>query len=106
MKATKLILAIAFLTFSTLAFSQTARPDVNEPAPTLSVEITLGAALHNPALAKAIKAQVSPTLILADQRYYIAKVKFRNVVYVVIGKKVEWKLFFNGHGTDPTGTAG
>lgn len=106
MKATKLILAIAFFAFSTMAFAQTASPDVNEPPPTLTIKISLRAALHNPALVKAIEVQVSPTLILADQRYYIAEVKLNKVVYVIIGKKVEWKLFFNGHGTDPTGTAG
>ena len=57
MKTTKLILAIAFFAFSTMAFAQTASPDVNEPSPTLTIKITLRAALHNPALAKAIEVQ-------------------------------------------------
>jgi hypothetical protein len=106
MKTTKLILAIAFFAFSTLAFSQTARPDVNKPAPTLCIKTTLSAAMHNVELVKAMKVQVSPDLILLDQKYYIAKVSLRNVVYVIWGKKEEWKLFFNGHAIDPSGTAG
>ncbi len=39
MKTTKLILAIAFLAFSTMAFSQPLMSDQNDPEPTLSTKI-------------------------------------------------------------------
>ena len=47
MKTTKLILAIAFFAFSTMVFSQTARPDQNEPVPTFSTKMSIKAALKS-----------------------------------------------------------
>ena len=107
MKATKLILAIAFFTFSTMAFAQTARPDQNEPAPTLSVKMALRVAIQNPALVKAMKVQLDPSFLQKpDQRIYTVKVLYRNVTFIIWGTRIEWKHFFNGHGIDPAGTAG
>ena len=90
-----------------MIFAQTARPDRNEPAPTLSVKMALKVAMQNDGLVKAMYAQLDPRFIQdADQRIYTAKVLYRNVSFVIWGTKLEWKHFFNGHSIDPAGTAG
>jgi hypothetical protein len=108
MNATKLILAIAFFAFSTMVFAQSKQLDQNEPAPTLSVKISLKVALQMPGLVKAMYVQLDPRfLLVADQRIYTVKVKYRNVVYFIWGTKAEWKRFFTDHiGIDPADPAG
>ena len=98
MKATKLILAIAFFAFSTMVFAQTERPDHNEPAPTLSAKIALKVAIQKPELVKAMYVQLDPRFLQEnDQRIYTVKVSLGSVIFVIWGTRIEWKHFFNGH---------
>ncbi len=99
MKTTKLILAIAFFAFSTMVFSQTARPDQNEPEPTLSCKISLKDAMQINQLVLAMRIQLDPSFLEGPyyQRVYTVKVKFHKVVYIIWGTRTEWKDFFNGH---------
>ena len=98
MKTTKLILAIAFFAFSSMAFTQTESTDQNEPEPTLSTKISFKAAMHNQLLVNAMKAQLDPSFLEGPyyQRVYTVKVKLHKVVYLIWGTRTEWKNFFNG----------
>ena len=109
MKATKLILTIAFFVFSTMVFAQTARPDYNEPAPApnLSVEIPLKIAMEKPALLKAMQEQLDPRFLKEnDLRIYKVKVDYCNAVIIVWGNRATWLYFFRLSHYDPSGTAG
>ena len=109
MKATKLILTIAFFAFSTMVFAQTARPDYNEPAPapSLSVEIHLKIAMEKPALLNAMQEQLDPRFLKEnDQRIYKAKVFYCNAVIIVWGNRTTWLYFFRLSHNDPAGLAG
>ena len=99
MKTTKLILAIVFLTFSTMAFSQSLMPDQNQPEPTLSTKISFKVAIRNQPLVNAMKAQLEPSFLEGPyyQRVYTVKVKLSKVVFLIQGTRTEWKDFFNGH---------
>jgi len=102
MKTTKLILAVAFFAFSTMVFSQSARPDQNQPVPVpnLSVKITLQSATQMDGLVKAMFKQLDPRLILqGDNPIVVVKVKYGHITYTIWGKKAEWKNFFS----DPSG---
>jgi len=100
MKATKLILAIAFFAFSTMVFTQTARPDYNEPSPNLNVKISFRVAVENPRLVEAMHVQLDERFLLqAEQRIYTVLVTYRHVHYVIWGTRSEWKNFFS----DPSG---
>ena len=97
MKTTKLILAIAFLAFSTLAFSQTERTNQNEPGLIFSSKISYKSAIHNQTLVRAMKAQLDPSFLQGPpQRIYTVKVKFPRVIFIIWGTRNEWKNFFNG----------
>ena len=99
MKTTKLILAIVFFAFSTMVFSQAARPDQNEPVPTFSTKISIKAALENPTIVKAMRVQLNPAFLNGPyfQRVYTVKVKLPNVVISIHGTRTEWINFFKGH---------
>ena len=96
MKATKLILTIAFFAFSTMVFTQTAIPDQNEPAPYASAEIMFKDAIQKADLVTAMYVQLNPRFLQGpDQEFYTGKVMFNNVLYYITGTKLEWKHFFN-----------
>ncbi len=99
MKTTKLILAIAFLAISTMAFSQSLMADQNDPEPMLSTKISLFNAVQNPALVSTMKIQLDPSFLYGPwgQRIYTVKVKFYKVEYIIWGTRTEWINFFNGH---------
>jgi len=108
MKTTKLMLAIAFFAFSTLAFAQTDKPDTNEPPPSITIKITLKAALNNSDLVKSMQEQLDPGFLhkVLRPQYFTAKVKHRRVVYVIYGTYHEWMRFFRIRPLiDPAGTA-
>ena len=97
MKATKLILAIAFFAFSTMIFAQTKRPDQNEPAPTqICVKISLEKALASQGLMKAMYQQIDQRTFLQNEQnnLYIANVNYRRVNYYIYGKYEQWVSFF------------
>lgn len=108
MKTTKLILAIAFLAFSTLVFAQTDRPDHNQPPPSITIKISLKVALNNPDLVRSMQEQLEPNFLYGVllPKYYTAKVKHRRIEIVIFGTRPEWIRFFKMRpDIDPSGTA-
>ncbi len=107
MKATKLILAIAFIAFTTLAYAQTDRPDHETPPPSLTIKMSLKVALQNPELVKSMQEQLEPNFFKSILRpeYYTAKVLHRRIVFVIYGTLGEWKKFFSIRPDDPSGIA-
>ncbi len=99
MKATKLILAIVFCTFSTLTFSQSLISDQDDPLPSLSVEISLSEASQIPTLVHFMKIYINPSFLEGPnyQRIYTIEVRTTRVVFFVTGTLSEWKNFFNWH---------
>jgi hypothetical protein len=97
MKTTKLILVAALMAFATIGFSQTRSADVNQakPTPELSLNISLTSALHNPGLVGAMRAQLDPSFLTGDQRWYTVPVRYRHQVYYVSGSLGQWKRFFS-----------
>ena len=91
MKATKLILVIAFLAFATMSYST----EIVEIGSN-TVKISLKKAMENHGLVKAIYQQVDPRTFLQNEQngLYIAHVNFRRIHYVIYGKLEEWKAFF------------
>ena len=105
MKTTKVMLVAAIMAIATLGFAQTEKkssPFSNDlPEPTLSMTIHLTSAVHNPGLAKAIRAQVGPTLLRSEQRIYTVPVSYGRVTYQVWGTYSEWSNFFSVKPTKP-----
>ena len=95
MKASKFVLVFAFVAFATMVFAQAERPDQNEPAPApRGVKISLENALLDRGLVKAMYQQLSPRILVNDQRIYTARVFYNRKVYFIYGTYAEWKLFF------------
>jgi len=94
MKTTKIVMIVALMAFVAMSYAQV------EQAPTLSIKISLNAAKQDRALVSAILQQVDPRILLqGDQVLYTAKVKCRNVTFVIFGKYKEWVKFFSMYPT-------
>ena len=91
MKATKLILIVAFLSFAAMGYS---KADIDHGP--LTVKITLENAITKPALVVAMHQQLSPALLYNEQpgRLISAKVVLRRTTYVISGSRAAWKEFF------------
>ena len=95
MKASKFAFVIAFVAFATMVFAQAERPSLNESAPLQRcVKISLEKAVLDRALKKAMYQQISPRILLNDQKIYTAKVLHNRTVYFIYGRFAEWKSFF------------
>jgi len=90
MKATKILLSIAFLAFATMSYSS------NDPEPQGAVKISLKKAMEDRGLVKAIYQQIDPRTFLQNKHDgpYIANVYFRHVYYAIFAKYEEWVKFF------------
>ncbi len=94
MKATKLILIVAFISFTALGFSHN---DV-DPGPT-TVTISLENALERPNLVTLMYQQLDSRVVLNQNpgeipRLVSVKVKARKTVFVITGTLEAWKNFF------------
>ena len=90
--ASKLVLAVAFLTISTIAFAQTGS-DFNDTEPTIT-KIALKAALENADLVKAMYNQLDPAFLKNVQNIYAVEVSLDNTLYIIWGTKSQWEAFF------------
>ncbi len=93
MRATKLVMIAALVSFALMSFANT----------NLGLSknvISLKTARNSPQLVHAIHAQVSPAVIFNSERAgsYTAQVVLKKTVYLITGTIREWKLFF--HDTD------
>jgi len=94
MKATKLILIVAFLSFAAMGFS---KEDVKSGP--LTITISLEKAVENPRLVSLMYQQLDSRVVLNQNpgelpRIITAKVKTRLAVYVIFGTLDAWKEFF------------
>jgi len=91
MKATKLILIVAFLSFATMGFSQKSI----DYGP-LTVKISLTSAIQNPSLVTAMHQQLDPGMLQQEQpgRLITARVILKRTTYVISGSRAAWKEFF------------
>jgi len=91
MKATKLILIVAFISFAAMGYS---KADIDRGP--LTVKITLENAITKPALVVAMHQQLTPAILYNEQpgRLITAKVVLRRTTYVISGPRNEWKEFF------------
>ena len=95
MKASKFVLVFTFVAFATMVFAQAERPSLNDQAPLQRcVKISLEKAVLDRALKKAMYQQISPRILLNDQRIYTAKVFHNRTVYFIYGRYAGWKSFF------------
>jgi len=95
MKTTKLILAIAFFAFSTMAFAQKASLDSNDPVPGIRcVKISLENVPTVRGLTAALHQQISKNILIFYQANYTVRVYYRHNVYYITASYAEWKEFF------------
>jgi len=91
MKATKLILIVAFISFAAMGYS---KADIDRGP--LTVKITLENAITKPALVAAMHQQLTPAILNNEQpgRLITVKVKLRRTIFVIYGSRTAWKEFF------------
>jgi len=94
MKATKLILIVAFISFAAMGFS---KEDVKSSPVTIT--ISLENALERPNLVILMHQQLDARLVLNQNpgevpRLITAKVKARKTVFVIFGSVEAWQNFF------------
>jgi hypothetical protein len=89
MKTVKFVLIITMLSLATLIYAD------SQPGSGL-IKISIGKAIQNPELTKAIYNQVDATSFLSYEKegYYVARVIFNQRVYAVYGTYDEWVNFF------------
>jgi len=95
MKTTKLIAIAIILGIASLGFAQS--ESATELAPGISPQsmvIPLKKALHDPALVKAMRAQLTPRFLEVDKPQYTVPVRFQHTVLYVAGTASEWERFF------------
>ncbi len=95
MKALKVVLVAALVSFTMLSFAQST--DIDRPVfESKYISITDVRSLS--ALDNAIRTQVDPKLFLFNREsngFYIANVKGKMRIYRVRGTFAEWKAYFN-----------
>lgn len=93
MKALKMILLVAFVTFTCASFAQDFQDDNRVSAPKM---LLLAKVQNLPDLADAIKTQIDPTLFLTenDRTVYVAVVSVNRRTYKISGTYMEWFKFF------------
>ncbi len=93
MKATNLILIVAFLAFAATGFSTN---DVDPRDNPFTVTISLEKAIDNPRLVTLMHQQLNPDFLTGpfSSKIIKQKVKSRLAVYVIYGSLAEWKAFF------------
>jgi len=91
MKATKLILIVAFLSFAAMGYS---KADIDQGP--LTAKITLENAITKPALVAAMHQQLTPAILHKEYpgRLITAKVVLRRTTYLISGSRAAWKEFF------------
>ena len=91
MKATKLILIVAFISFTAMGYS---KADIDHGP--MTVKITLENAITNPALVVAMHQQLTPAILYNEQpgRLITAKVVLKRTTYVISGSRAAWVEFF------------
>ena len=95
MKTTKIIAIAIILGIASLGYAQTELVTELTPDPNpQSIVIQLKKALHNPALVKAMHAQLTPRFLKVDKPLYTVPVRFQHDVLYVAGTYSEWKRFF------------
>ena len=101
MKSTKLIAIALCLGIASLGMAQTETPAENAPGdvPVQTIIIKLTKAAHSLNLVKAIRAQVSPGILITEKKVYTEPVRYSHRVYYVTGTYDEWMAFF-GHNPD------
>ncbi len=57
--------------------------------------IPLDKAMREASLVRAMRAQLSPSLLNDDKELYIAPVRYNHSIVFVAGKYIEWKKFFS-----------
>jgi len=95
MKTTKIIAIAIILGIVSLGYAQTESSTELTPDPNpQSIVIQLKKAMHNPALVKAMHAQLTPRFLEVDKPLYTVPVRFQHDVLYVAGTLSEWKRFF------------
>lgn len=70
--------------------------DLNEdPLGSFGRVIPLKQAIHNPALLRSMRAQLSPSMLQNDKQVYTASVRYKHSVVYISGSYGEWKRFFS-----------
>jgi hypothetical protein len=91
MKAMKLFLVLAFMSFTAMTFA-----DNGPERQKLTIKMSLENALTIQSFRTEILQQVNSSLISGEKPgLYIARVRYRNNTYIVYGKFKEWKTLFD-----------
>jgi hypothetical protein len=101
MKAKKLIAIALIFGIASLGMAQTETPAEGTPGdvPVQTIIIHLTKAAHSMNMVKAIRAQVSPEILIIEKTVYTEPVRYNHRVYYVTGTYNEWFAFF-GHNAD------
>jgi len=92
MKAMRLVLVFAFMSFAATTFTQ-----VVSEAQTAKIKISLKDAVTMQSMKTEILQQVCVAELLSEERpgLYFARVKYRNSTYLIFGTRKEWSLLFS-----------
>jgi hypothetical protein len=93
MKALKLVLLAALVSFGTMAFSETSKLAARFSIPDM---LALSTAKHLPEVAYSIRSQIDPETFLKgnDKQQLVAYIKVDKATYKVYGTTKEWVDFF------------
>lgn len=65
--------------------------------------IPFSRALRDANLVRAMRAQLTPSLLQGEKRLYIASVRYKHSIVYVSGTLIQWQTFFSIHPDGPAG---